>query len=477
VTTLGSSTGFTLNGSAISTYFPSKLIYAATGSDSKVHIYGVDLSNSAVTPTALQVGSLALTSLASICDYGSAQTSQVDPASLFVVLHVAGATGCGMSDDTYQVVHYADAPTAAPTVAHISTTSFNPLYNASGALAGLMLLDSPGQQVLFYPDATFTNSRTLASGATNMQLLYDRSGSSSLAFVDGVMFFSVTQNSFDAIYRLDVNGNVILVVRGLFGVDAGAVADDSSLFFIDTKNGTTSTLNMYQMDLGGSGGALPLYTATADSATTYRLIGSNGSVLVFYSTTRGTSTSSTIMSVPKGTQTPTASTLAAAIDGSMWAFMDAPSFDDPPNEKIFVNVTKTSTAGSSSTVVRTSEVLSPSGTVLEAPLANSLYLYRISALADSVGQIKGITDTDGNYGGSSVYSVKISDFTASVFNSTAGTPFVVPTSQVLGLAAIASTGGEAVVQSASAHATAAAFDTSKLLIVPISIANTDITFE
>ncbi|HWJ34038.1 MAG TPA: hypothetical protein VNR70_02170 [Steroidobacteraceae bacterium] len=381
-----------------------------------------------------------------------------------------------MSDDTYQVVHYADAPTVAPTVAPISTTSFNPLYRASGALAGLMLLDSPSQQVLFYPDATFTNSKALASGATSMQLLYDRSGSSS-ALVDGLMFFSVTQNSFDAIYRLDVNGNAISVAAGLISVDGSAVADDSSLFFVATLSSTTPTPKMFQLDLGGSGGPLLLYTATAGSATTYRLIGSNGSVLVFYSTTGGTSTSSTIMSVPKGTQTPTANTLAA-IDGSMVAFMFAPSFDDPPNDKIFVDVTKTSTVGSSSTVVRTSEVLSPSGAVLEAPLANSLYLYRTSALADSVWQFKGITDTDGNYGGSSLYSVKISDFTASVFNTTAGTPFVVPTSQVLGLAAIASTGGEGqVVQSASVPSTGAAFDTSKLLIVPISIANTDISFE
>ena len=134
-------------------------------------MYGLNLTSTAV-PVATQIGTLSLPLVSGaaistvICDSRSASTNLFDATTLFVVLHIAGTTGCNTTGDVWEVVNYADSSSTAPGVVSIKSTFFTPLYNASGALTGLELLDSASGNLYLYAGESFTSPTTLVSGVT-----------------------------------------------------------------------------------------------------------------------------------------------------------------------------------------------------------------------------------------------------------------------------------------------------------------------
>jgi hypothetical protein len=122
--------------------------------------------------------------------------------------------------------------------------------------------------------------------------------------------------------------------------------------------------------------------------------------------------------------------------------------------------------------------MTPTGTLLQASLANSVFAERTSAFSGSVFQFKGITDTGGGYGGAGAYSVTISGLTATPFTTTGGGAYKIPASNIAALSSVSNTIGEGLIASLDSSAvinvTGLAFDLGQFLIVPVNVANSTV---
>jgi hypothetical protein len=235
--------------------WPGTLMYVAADSSNAVHVYGLDLSNTTTTPAAAQIGNLSVPLAANaalstlICPDSStlsAATNILDPTTLFVVLHIAGTSGCNGSGDTWEVVHYGDSATTAP-VAVTSVTSnsvtpayFKALYQPSGPLAGLVALDPGTSKLQLYADSTFASPTTLISNVTAIADLYNSNSlTNGTALAGTTLFFAPTTGSTQSVYRLTYAATTATQIYSAQGaLSAHAVADNDNLYFTDTGTQT-----------------------------------------------------------------------------------------------------------------------------------------------------------------------------------------------------------------------------------------------
>ena len=303
---LGYGETITLSGSnAITGYSPGTYMYAAVDSSNNLHVYGLNLtSTSAPTPTQIGTLSLPLTSGAAvdtvICDSREASTNLFDATTVFVVLHIAGSGGCNTTGDVWEVVHYTDSSSTAPTVVAIKGTGFTPLYDATGALTGLELFDSASGNLYLYASDAFTTPTTLVAGVTAVGIMLNSEAvNGGAAFAGNELFLSVTTAAGNYLYRLPHAATTATKVYTATGTLTGiGVGDGTNVYFNDTVSGTTSTTTLWAEPLSG-GTPTELYSVSYPATVSYDLLGANTSVLVFYSSTiSGSSMSSTLLSVP-----------------------------------------------------------------------------------------------------------------------------------------------------------------------------------
>jgi hypothetical protein len=272
-------------------HLPGTLIYAAADSTSHVHIYGLDLSNAAATPTPNQISNLSLSLTQSgalgdvICADSkslSATANILDATSLFVVLHIAGTAGCNTTGDTWQVVHYHDSATTAPSgVSGITSNSatptyFKPLYQDSGALSGITVLDAGSGKLQLYADDSFANPTTLIANATSVATLYDSNSLANGATSAGTtLFMAVTSSSGQSVYRLPQGASSATMeytVQGTLG--AKSVADDGNVYFTDTAAATGQASYGAITTSGSSAlGSTPLGTSSGSGTSTQNVSG------------------------------------------------------------------------------------------------------------------------------------------------------------------------------------------------------------
>jgi hypothetical protein len=257
---VGRADNLNVNGNGLITATsPGTLMYVAADSSNLIHVYGLNLSNassSAATPTPVQVGNLSLALVANaalstvICPDSSklsASANILDPTTLFVVLHVAGTTGCNTSGDTWEVVHYGDSASTAPVAVTSLTTNsttpayFRPLYQPSGPLSGLVALDGGSGKLQLFADATFTNPTVLAPNVTSISDLFDSNSPVSGAAVAGTtLFFSLTTSTGTSVYRLPYSATTATQIYTVLGtLGTRAVADDGNVYFTDTATQNT----------------------------------------------------------------------------------------------------------------------------------------------------------------------------------------------------------------------------------------------
>jgi hypothetical protein len=472
---LGFGVNLTASGTTLTGYSAAVLMYAGVGADSMVHIYGLDLSNVAVVPTPQQISTLSVTDPTLICNYTQAQTDNSNPTTLFLVLEVAGSAGCGSSTapDTFEVVRYTDAATAAPAIVNINTTNITPLYTA-GVLSGIVVLDQSTSKLNFYSSTAFTAPSTLVTGALEANLMYDYADSSRSVAGTSYAFFDVTVGSTDYLYRVTAAGVATNLFTGAGSLNQDTVADNTNLYFLDFVS-SSSTLTVYQEPLVG-GAPMSLYVATLPGASATNLIGSNGSRLIFDQVVTGSSSAltSTLYSLPVGASSTAATTIGAPLSGGVVAFVAGSNPSDPATNKLFVNVNVNDNSTTPATVARSTLVYDFSGTLLQPQLANSVFQNGSSLFANGVVQFKGITDTSATYGGSSPYSVNVADLTSTVFKTSAGSPYVVPSLTSAYLVPLSTSVGEIGIFGASATSSGAAYDLSQFLVVPVTLANTNV---
>jgi hypothetical protein len=479
---------------------PYALLYLAVGDDANTHIYGVHLGNIAVSPDATQVSSLSLNSLADVCGIvGTAQTKVSDPASLFVVLqtNAGGSASCGNGGDVYQVVHYSDSSTTAPRVVNITTTAtslvpgetkaangFTPLYKASGALGGVVLLDTAAENLEFFAGDTFNNPSVLTSGVTSANDMVDDSAGDNNGSVGATTaFLSVmTNGGISSVLRVTSVGTGSAVYTSSGSLSVRGVADKAHVYFTD-HDVANGAVKIYQEDIGG-GTPLELYEygVVGNPAAPLTLVGSNGTVLVFTSDTLfsdgGGTTAVMILSVgAKGFPTTISGPWFPQIERE--SVMMCPSrFADVTSDLLLFNLEHTI----DSTYTYMSQALTPDGvTVRQSFLSDSAFMMSpdCAAAAGSVLQVRGITDRTGGYGGGTVNAFSLSSFSATVLNTTTGNgSYVMPTgSSPPSPVFLSDNVGAATVHNASSGADfALAFDLSKNLIVPVSVPNSNVSF-
>lgn len=422
---------------------PFAMIYLAAGADGKTHVYALDLTDLAAVPKPKQLSSLALQPPAAICSLLNTQmaTDALDPSTAFVLIHTNknGASSCNMSGDVYQVVRYSDASTTAPTVVDISIKPFDgssalpgiatPIYQASGALGGIVLVNAAGD-LLFYAGDAFTGPAVLTTGVTSMMPIYYGSPQTPSSMAD-VGYFVISKGSKQSLWRVGASGGAVNTYSfqgmiGSFTTDGG----NSHLFFFDNVTvadsgggGTgTTTQHLYQESLSG-GAPLHLYTAPAvvsNSETIGQLglalIGSDGTMVVMESVQsplKTTFASSVVtIAVGKASAPKTIAGPFAGVD-SLQAMTCAQTFG-APLEDVLINVTEDTSKGN---ISYSSEAITIGGDIIQEQLANSLFVSAIAKTVDTVpqcpsnagliAQVRGITATDGSYGGGSMVALNL----------------------------------------------------------------------
>lgn len=457
---------------------PYAVVYIAVGSDGNAHVYSLNLSNTAVAPSATQLSTLSLSSMADLCGIvGWAQTTVSDPTTWFVVVHT-----CGTGGDVYQVIHYNDSPTTAPTVVNITapTNALTALYQSDGALGGLVLLDTATGNLDFYGDDTFTSPKVLTTGVSAS---YDMIDDSTVDNTDSVgattAFLSVTTTSGTSVWRVPASGAASKVYTASGNLSRLGVADASNVYFSD--NAIPGGQAIYQEPIAG-GTPTALYRSTVNGLPpppAYMLVGSNGTSLVLTanggSAAGGISTS--VVTLP--VDTPTApTTIAGPFAGVATVSMCPYTLGNTTGDDVLVNVTQ-GTPGSTS-VSYSSEVLTPGGAVKQPALVNSAFVSTpvCSVAFGAVLQVRGITDTNGAYGGGTVSELNLSTFITTTLSTTTGSgTYTVPSGDQLFVTFLSADIGLGIVgsQPNGTPSGGVAVDLSKSLIVTVSVPNSTVS--
>jgi hypothetical protein len=452
---LGIGTQISVSG-GVATYSPQVMMYADTTAAGVTNIYGIILAGTTTFPTPTQISSLSLPKGQQICTSTSSLTDVTTPTTLFAVVEVGTPTDCTAGGGTFEVVHYTDSSSTAPKVVSITSTDINAIYQ-SGKLAALLVYNSATTSLNLYKDDTFTSPTELITGVSYENYVAGVLDEATLS-TTGVFFSVTTTGSVTYLYRVD---GATLAATEIQDVTTGTIGtateDDNNLYYLVLTPGASSTITYTLNQVALTGGTPKLlYTAPAitengTAVTSYQLIGSNDSVVVFeYASdpyTNGvqdpTKAIATLYTVPVGTTTTTPTTLASYPAGNVLvaAFLSTPSGSGLSSSVLFVTE-RNATGPLTALTIKYSAVSIPlNGGTAPAPIANSAYapLAVISTrLVDSVWQVTGITDTDGGYGGGTANSVNVGTLVATPFTTTGGGDYVFSAGFVAELFAISS---------------------------------------
>ena len=485
-TVLGIAPSVTLAGGLLRANSPGVMMYLATGTDSKQHLYGLNLL-SASMPVPSQVSSLSLNTSAILCNYNQAQRNLLDPATLFLVVQVSDANGSCVAGVGWQIIQYSDSATTAPAAITITPGTITPLYQPSGALSGLLARESSTNSLNFYATTAFTNPIQIATGVTSGNVMFVFEGQGNTAFAGSVDF--VTASSTTAgittthLYRVKYDGT-FMDVYTTNGFLSGAVVDDTYLYFTDIS--ATGSVAIKREPLTGSTTVPTLYS----SSTPWELVGSNGSQLVMQALINYNG--STFLGALATIATTAPSTSVTYLGGTVnrnsnynalvEAFMVPTSTDGSfASNAVIVNLKSINGTGTAATVASSTEVILPNGTVKQGLLNNSVFL-RYDFARNFAFQITGITSESNNlltYGGGELSVINLANLTATPMKNANGTPYIVPAGNLLGLSGLSLIIGSGVLNyvlgnSSDIPSNGVALDVSQSLIVPISVVNSNV---
>jgi hypothetical protein len=489
-----------VSGSTPTYLTPDTMIYSALGTDGNQHLYGLNLASTTL-PVPTQITSLSVPSSKSICLGGQLEANATDPTTLSVVFYVAtpkagskpGTDGyCqGVVGGTYYLANYTDSSATAAEVVNIpgGTATFPALLNdgiflplnlTTGALGGILYWDSVTDDENLYSNATFTSAKTLLSGVQGTPVAcVDVIGviNGAKTYLDGSNLDTVNTGSGYAAYEFTASGTA---TKFYSGIASDCLTDASNLYFIGAPSSTAASA-IFQEPLALEPTPKTLFSGlpTADTSG-YGLIGSNGSALFFeeYSISGTGAVTSTVLSVPEGVTSSTATTLGSYPGPLFTYFLASPGAGAAAADIIFLTERDQAT---STTISFSSQVLSASGAAVQ-PASTDTVWQSFGAfsteLAGDIWQVKGITDTKGTYGGGTINLVTVSSsLTPTPLTMTNGDAYTVPAGYYASLDGFYGTTiatGAFSPASATAASIGAAVDVSKHVIVPLSLANTNV---
>jgi beta-lactam-binding protein with PASTA domain len=466
------------------------LIYEGLGGDGNLHLYGLDLrdASSGTLPVPKQLSNLSISATLNvpICDFGNSQTTQLDPTTQFVVLHLPG-TGdvCGTdtsTGDSWVLVSYGTAASAAPTTLSITTTDVSDDVYASetSTLAGFVTLNSTNNTVYYYPysGGTFSSPVALKTDICSSQSSVGASTGSRLYLVTSGSNCEITNPEY--LYWLTYSGSgtpTYTQVFALAGTATFLIRDDNNYFLKDTVSGGTVYLRQGSLSTGQV--TTTLYSYPQSTTSDVQMEGSNDTLMLVYQSTKsGATTSYTLGTLPVGT----ASTSISTVE-SLGILAVPPAVNWSATNELLsstrnnIYITEYPTIGSAST-----QVITPAGTVLQALLAHSAFGLD-GIIYPGILQFKGITDTTGEtLGGATVYAVSTSgtSLATTTFTLPGGGAYTVPanTTTEFDYEAISSSyliGGIEFVNETEELITGGIYDVANDIVFPFSFANTEIS--
>jgi hypothetical protein len=477
---------------------PALIVYAAVGPDGNSHVYGLNLSNTSATPVPAQLTNLSVPPSKHICQSGQVQSDLTTPSSLSVVIYVTtgspgskpGTVGyCGFSPGTYELISYTDGPAVDPTVLDIpggtstlsaleNDISFSPLYEDTGKLGGVLLWDAATKDENFYPDETFAGGKTLLSDVgfplpcINAGAISQ--GASGSLF--GRLLASANNGKTYTAYQFTSSG---AAPTEFFSGDAGGcLTDGTNLFFTGTPS-SSATEAIYQEPVAATLPAQKLLVLPAPSVTSgSSLIGSNGSLLVFQTYSESAAgITSTVFSVPEGKLSTKATTIGGPFAGLLVSTLMASPTASVSGDLLFLSTMDETKTG----VSYSSDLLTPSGKVVETALPNTVWgeIFGSPEPTANLLQIKGITDTDGGYGGATINLFNLESLETTALTTASDGSYVVPKGYIVELSGFYGTGIGAgmliPIGDPSAPYIGAAVDVSHHVILPFDLKNTSVS--
>ena len=495
---------FTLVGTftAPTSVTPALMIYAAKGADGNLHVYGLNLTNptnSSTPPKPVQITNLSVKAPNVICAAGQSQSNLTVPSTLSVVIHVATPTStssCASSPTgTYYLVAYTSSATTAPTVLKIpgGTSTLSAISNdgefvalnsqPSGALGGILYWDSVTHDENFYSTLAGFNGAPSKVPVTGVK-------GTPLACIGAYSFNGLNHLGGDYLAAANTaKGYVSYVFTPAGAADeffagqaSDCVTDTTHLFFLGTASGGT-TGALYQETLSSLTAPLTLLPGVTSSGTLqYSLIGSNTAVVVIEKRAlAGTTFSTTLETAPVSVKSTSAKTIAGPYAGStlLTGFLAAPTGQPAIDDQLFLSLRGETISGTTVKVTYSSHLLTPGGTTILTPPANTVWQAfgpLTNELNGEVLEITGITDTDGGFGGASLHVWPVGHTSGLAITLTGGASYKVPGTYLLSAAGFYGTtiAEGALISATTQPSMGVAINAAKTVIVPISMAKTDV---
>lgn len=405
---------------------PALLVYSTAVSTGEVRLYGLNLTNTATVPKPVQIGSLSIEpATGEFCGASYAQTNLREPESLFIVLGFGTGypDGCSLPT-TQKIVHYTDSPSTPPQDSSLPAWMMDPLY-LNGTFRGAFAIDFFAQETYLYT-SELTYSMLVPGEAFPTGIVNINDGS---RFGEDVVYLEEAGASGSTLYRIDAKTLTLSTVGTPGAFTGGPISDGTNVYFIDSTSSTSN--QFYQAPVAGGPPKL-LYTAPFAADSTYSLIESSSTDLVFqyatvplsggnpnYAAAKGT-----IYKIPVGRVSASAVKIGGPYEGLATGFIGQASSSD--KSTAYLTIVRQLGSRANFHFKYSSVSIPLAGPYTQTPVANSAYggwLIYNSALA--FWQVTGITDT-GGWGGGTVSMVDLATGTKTIFTTTGGKDFVMP---------------------------------------------------
>jgi len=288
-----------------------------------------------------------------------------DSAVLFMSLPNTN-TVCGGDTRQIAVVHAGDGAGTAPTAVTLGSDQIVPLYQTSGALAGIVAVDT-ARNLNFYPDATFTHPTQLLSNVTTLHAWQEDPTLPRLEFSAApnyayLVVKSTASPGAGGVYRIDSTGTLsgdLYEFQSTYDNAGLPVVKDDTYYFADSGSPdgrVPPRVAVISHGLAAQG----LYVLDNRSAYGPFIDGLSGQQLILASYPPPPS-ATLLQALPiSGANAPT--TIASYASGY-------PDVSVSGNDLLI-----TLSDYSSTTTTESTQILDNSGAVLRAPLAGSMFL-------------------------------------------------------------------------------------------------------
>jgi len=242
---------------------PTRRFYTTVGEKGGDHLWSLDLTEKS-TLTPVQVSNLTFPIVYApmpatnypdsieICDSHVVQGNLNDPDSAMLIMSLPSLDRAIVCSKPTQVllVHPGDSATTAPTPLPLGSGAILPLYQATGALGGIVALDD-AQNLNFYPDATFTHPTQLLSNVSAMVIWQEPPATPGQHFSANpyYAYLNVKLNGATSpgkVYRIDATGALSADLYDFQSPnDYTALVRDDTVYFVDA--GTVDVLPSIQV--------------------------------------------------------------------------------------------------------------------------------------------------------------------------------------------------------------------------------------